>query len=203
MPSTFIYSNRARNPEAMEAELHIADRAGYTVDLHRAFWEHEPPSVLVADRPRLQAMMRQVRRGDVVVVMALRCLGSTVAETLETIGKVRRLGAALHCLQLGPDDLASATPPEAVKVLRAAASLDGATRSARIRESLAAAKAVGHPVGRPPKHTPEQRDAILRALNAGESVSAAARRFDTTRQTVMRIRASAGAIPPAAEAAKA
>ncbi len=201
MPSTFIYSNRARNPEAMEAELQLADRAGYIVDLSRAFWEHQPASVLIADRPRLKAMLRQVRHGDTVVVMSLRCLGSTVAEALDTIGRMRLLGAALYCMQLGQVNLASAAPPQAVKVLRAAASLEGSRRSARIRESLAAAKAVGHSVGRPPKHTPEQRDAILQALQAGESVSATARRFHTTRQTVMRIRAGSGA--PAHEAAKA
>ncbi|MNN39644.1 putative DNA-invertase from lambdoid prophage Rac [compost metagenome] len=60
-----------------------------------------------------------------------------------------------------------------------------------MRDSLAAAKAMGRAVGRPPKHKPEERDAILRALAQGQSVSETARRFNTSRQTVLRIRAAA------------
>jgi putative DNA-invertase from lambdoid prophage Rac len=73
----------------------------------------------------------------------------------------------------------------------------------RVRESLAAAKAMGRQVGRPPKHTPEQRDAILSALLAGYSVSETARRFSTSRQTVLRIRAAQPPAPPPAAIAMA
>ncbi|QRQ86837.1 recombinase family protein [Cupriavidus oxalaticus] len=194
MTSTFIYSNRARDLEAMEDELRIADRAGYTVDLRRAFWECEPASVPAAERPRLLSLLQRVRAGDTLVTMQLSCLGWSVQEVLGTIRRFRLLGVALHCVQLSRANLACAAPPEAVMVLRAVAALEGSTRSARVRDSLAAAKAMGRAVGRPPKHKPDERDAILRSLAEGQTVSETARRFNTSRQTVLRIRAAAPAI---------
>lgn len=202
MTSTFIYSNRARDLEAMEDELRIADRAGYTVDLRRAFWECEPASMPATERPRLLSLLQRVRAGDTVVTMQLSCLGWSVQEVLGTVRKFRLLGVALHCVQLSRANLASPAPPEAVMVLRAVAALEGSTRSARVRDSLAAAKAMGRAVGRPPKHKPDERDAILRLLADGQSVSETARRFNTSRQTVLRIRAAAPAtvLLPAASA---
>ncbi|WP_051320514.1 recombinase family protein [Cupriavidus sp. amp6] len=194
MTSTFIYSNRARDLEAMEDEMRIADRAGYTVDLRRAFWECEPASVPAAERPRMLSLLQRVRAGDTLVTMQLSCLGWSVQEVLGTVRKFRLLGVALHCVQLGRANLSSPAPPEAVMVLRAVAALEGSTRSARVRDSLAAAKAMGRAVGRPPKHKPDERDAILRLLAEGQSVSETARRFNTSRQTVLRIRAAAPAI---------
>ncbi|BDB23249.1 transposase [Cupriavidus sp. TA19] len=206
MPSTFIYSNRAGDLDAMEDELRIADRAGYTVDLRCAFWESEPASVPAGERPRLLSLLQRVRAGDIVVTMQLCCLGWSVQEVLGTIRKFRLLGVALHCVQLSRANLASAAPPEAVMVLRTVAALEGSTRSARVRDSLAAAKAMGRAVGRPPKHKPEERDAILRALAEGQSVSETARRFNTSRQTVLRIRAAAPAtilLPPVGDSTEA
>lgn len=197
MPSTFIYSNRAVAPEAIDEELQAAAEAGYNVDARHAFWECEPASVPALQRPRLRALQQQVQPGDAVVMLRLCSMGWSVQEVLATIRRFRLLGVALHCAQLSRTNLSSASPPEAVEVLRAVAALEGTTRSVRVRESLAAAKAMGRQVGRPPKHTPEQRSAILHALRAGHSVSEIARQFNTSRQTVLRIRAAEPAVQPA------
>ena len=204
MPTSFLYSNCADGQPAMMDELQAAREAGYGVDARHAFWEEEPASVPALQRPRLRALQHQVQPADSVVSLRLCSLGWSVPEVLATIRRFRLLGVALYCVQLSRDDLANATPPEAVEVLRAVAALEGAARSVRVRESLAAAKAMGRQVGRPPKHTPEQRHAILNALAAGNSVSETARRFSTSRQTVLRIRAAEpGAQPHAASAAMA
>ncbi|WP_340523287.1 recombinase family protein [Cupriavidus necator] len=204
MPTSFLYSNCADGQRAMMDELQAAREAGYGVDMRHAFWEEEPASVPALQRPRLRALQHQVQPADSVVSLRLCSLGWSVPEVLATIRRFRLLGVALYCVQLSRDDLANATPPEAVEVLRAVAALEGATRSVRVRESLAAAKAMGRQVGRPPKHTPEQRHAILNALAAGYSVSETARRFSTSRQTVLRIRAAEpDAQPHAASAAMA
>ncbi|MFS8976491.1 recombinase family protein [Cupriavidus necator] len=196
MSSTYLYSNRADSPEAIDEELQAAAEAGFGVDLRCAFCECEPASVPALQRPRLRALQLQVQPGDAVVMLRLCSLGWSVPEVLATIRRFRLLGVALYCVQLSRADLASASPPETVEVLRAVAALEGTTRSVRVRESLAAAKALGRQVGRPPKHTPEQRSAILHALRAGHSVSEIARQFSTSRQTVLRIRATEPALQP-------
>jgi putative DNA-invertase from lambdoid prophage Rac len=198
MPTTFLYSNCADGQPAIHDELQAATLAGYDVDMRHAFWEQVPASVAALQRPRLRALQQQVQPSDAVVALRLCSLGASVPEVLDTIRRFRLLGVALYCVQLSRANLASATPPEALEVLRAAAALEGATRSVRVRESLAAAKAMGRQVGRPPKHTPEQRNAILHALAAGGSVSETARRFNTSRQTVLRIRAAEPLAPPLA-----
>ena len=190
MPTTFLYSNCADAASAVQDELQAASAAGYGVDPQHVYWEAAPASVPALQRPRLRALQHQVQAGDAVVALRLCSLGWSVPEVLATVRRFRLLGVALYCVQLSRADLASATPPEAVEVLRAVAALEGATRSVRVRESLAAAKAMGRQVGRPPKHSPEQRHAILSALSAGYSVSETARRFNTSRQTVLRIRAA-------------
>lgn len=203
MAATFLYSNHVDSEQSLQDVLLAASEAGYRVSPLHAFAEHEPASVPALQRARLRALQRQVQPADVVVMLQLSCLGASVPEVLATIRRFRLLGVALHCVQLSRADLASASPPEAVEVLRAVAALEGATRSVRVRESLAAAKAMGRQVGRPPKHTAEQRSAILQALAAGSSVSEAARRFNTSRQTVLRIRAAPPTSPQRAEAATA
>jgi putative DNA-invertase from lambdoid prophage Rac len=191
MPSTFIYSNRIRDRGTIEAELRIADHAGYTLDLGRTYWECMPATVSSFARPRMSALLKRARAGDTVVTMALSCLGWSVPEVLATIRAFRQLGVALHCLQLGNENLAAVAPPAMVEVLDAVASLAVAAQSSRVRESLLAVKAEGRTLGRPPKHSAEQRDSILRCLASGVSVAQTAKQFNTTRQTVLRIRTAA------------
>lgn len=190
MPSTFIYSNSAPDVDAIERQLLAADRAGYTVDLRRAFWECVSPSLSAQERPQFRGLLQRLASGDTVVAMTLSCLGRSVPEILTTISSFRKLGVALYCVQLGRADLARKAPPAAVVMLRAIAALDGTTRSERMRESAARAKAEGKRLGRRPALTTADQQRIVSTLAAGESVSETARRFSTSRQTVMRVRAA-------------
>jgi len=196
MPSTFIYSNSAPDVDTLERQLLAADRAGYTVDLRRAVWECVPPLVCALERPQLRALLQRMAPGDAVVAMYLSCLGRSVQDILSTIMKFRKLGVALYCVQVGHANLARKSPPVAVGLLRAIAALDEATRSERMRESAAQAKARGKQLGRRPALAQSERQRILQTLADGASVSETARRFGTSRQTVLRIRtAHAGPAP--------
>lgn len=190
MSSTFLYSNSAPDMAELEGQLLAADRAGYLVDLRNAFWECTSSSISALERPQLRALVNRVGTGDTVVAMYLSCLGRSVQDILATILKFRKVGAGLYCVQLGRADLARASPPAAVVLLRAIAALDEATRSERMRASAAKAKAGGKQLGRRPTLTKVQQQAILQALANGASVSATARQFETSRQTVLRIRAA-------------
>lgn len=55
---------------------------------------------------------------------------------------------------------------------------------------IARAKASGKRFGRPPALNDEQKKAVLLRLSEGKSISASAREFNTTRQTILRIKAS-------------
>jgi len=64
----------------------------------------------------------------------------------------------------------------------------------RTQAGLARAREEGKTLGRKPALDEQQRAAVLARLAAGEAVAALAREFDTTRQTIMRIRAAAQAV---------
>ncbi|MBC9224008.1 helix-turn-helix domain-containing protein, partial [Escherichia coli] len=54
---------------------------------------------------------------------------------------------------------------------------------------IARAKAAGKRFGRPPILSEEQKQTVTERLNAGISISAIAREFNTTRQTILRVKA--------------
>ena len=63
-----------------------------------------------------------------------------------------------------------------------------------VAEALLKAKAEGKVLGRPPSLTDDQRRAVEQRLEQGASVSALAREFNTSRNTIMRVR-DARALP--------
>lgn len=60
----------------------------------------------------------------------------------------------------------------------------------RTHSGIARAKAAGKRFGRPPVLNEEQHQALNIRLNAGDCISAVARQFSTTRQTILRIKAA-------------
>ena len=58
----------------------------------------------------------------------------------------------------------------------------------RTQAGLARAKAEGKSLGRPGALTPDQREDVIRRLDDGASVSALAREYATSRQTILCVR---------------
>lgn len=59
----------------------------------------------------------------------------------------------------------------------------------RTHSGIARAKADGKRFGRPSTLNEEQQRAVIDRLNAGTTISAVAREFNTSRQTIIRVRA--------------
>lgn len=60
----------------------------------------------------------------------------------------------------------------------------------RTHSGIARAKASGKRFGRPSALNDEQKQLVLERLNMGMTVSAVAREFSTTRQTLLRVKAA-------------
>ena len=58
----------------------------------------------------------------------------------------------------------------------------------RTQAGLSRAKAQGKPLGRPTALSPDQQQLVREKIESGETVSAIARQFNTSRQTIMRVR---------------
>ncbi|PRD13598.1 resolvase [Pantoea coffeiphila] len=96
--------------------------------------------------------------------------------------------AELSCLALGGLDLNSAAGKIIMQVISAVAEFEKDLLIERTYSGLASARTAGKRVGRPPALNQEQRQAALGLLRAGASISAIAREFSTSRQTIMRLR---------------
>jgi len=137
-----------------------------------------------AGLPRLRDCLTALRPGDVLVVTDLGQLGRSPRELISVVEQVRERGAGLRSLR---EDL-DTTAPGGDAVFRVFAALADAGRaaiSAGTSDGLAAARASGKRLGRPPALTPEQlrevRDLLLTPEN---TVSAIARRLGVSRSTI-------------------
>src|SRR5215210_7980653 len=97
-------------------------------------------------------------------------------------------GICVHCLALGGVDLTSSTGKLTMNVLNAVAEFERDLLVERTQAGLSRAKSEGKTLGRPLTLTEERRREAERRLREGVSVSALAREFNTSRQTIMRVR---------------
>lgn len=197
MPQTYFYINGPADRRFPEQELIRLDRAGYTVALGRVAVDNVRPFVGTAERTALNGLLRRVAPGDEIVVLDLSCLGSGARDVLSTLQKCRKEMIAVRCVEFGNVDLAGRPEPQAVKMLKAVVRLEAETRSARSSTSLKLAQESGRPTGRPGSLSPQDREDVIDLLAKGVSISEIARRLETSRQTIMRIRESTVASGPA------
>jgi putative DNA-invertase from lambdoid prophage Rac len=104
------------------------------------------------------------------------------------VAKLAAMGVRVHCLALGGVDLASSTGKLTMNVINAVAEFERDLLIERTQAGLIRAKAEGKQLGRPASLTTEQQKEVARRLAEGATVSALARAFKTSRQTILRIR---------------
>ncbi len=115
-------------------------------------------------------------------------LGRNAIDVATTVAKLAELGVRVHCLALGAVDLTSAAGKMTMGVINAVAQFERDLLIERTNSGLARAKAEGVVLGRPAALAAEQRAEVRKALAVGTTVSAVARQFGSSRQTIMRVR---------------
>jgi putative DNA-invertase from lambdoid prophage Rac len=88
-------------------------------------------------------------------------------------------------------DLTSPAGKMTMGVIAAVAEFERDLLIERTQAGLARAKAEGKHIGRPSALSPEQQSQVWGELKVGASVASLARMFDTSRQTIMRVRDAA------------
>jgi len=124
----------------------------------------------------------------VLVVTKLDRLGRNAMDVAMTVAKLAEMGVRVHCLALGGVDLTSSTGKLTMNVINAVAEFERDQLVERTQAGLARAKAQGKTLGRPSSLTPESRAEIQRRLTDGASVSALARAYKTSRQSILRVK---------------
>ncbi|MDN7636080.1 MULTISPECIES: recombinase family protein [Burkholderia] len=188
MSRTFAYARVSTSDQTTTNQLREIEAAGFSVDKRRVVSESISGSVSADQRPGFAQLLVKMEEGDVLIVTKLDRLGRNAMDVRATVEGLAERGIRVHCLALGGVDLTSAAGRMTMQVLNAVAEFERDLLIERTHAGIARAKAEGKAMGRPSALSDEQRADVLRELDAGASVAGLARRFGTSRQTIMRVR---------------
>jgi len=132
----------------------------------------------------LDACLESLRPGDILVVASLDQLGRSQRELIAAVARVRERGAGFRSLREGLDS--TAPGGEAIfAVFAGLADFGRAASAAGTSDGLAAARARGKRLGRPPALTPQQLGQVRALLLRPEhSISSVARTMGVSRSTL-------------------
>lgn len=167
-------------------------------DPQRLIEERISGSVAASERPGFTRLLDRMENGDVLIVTKLDRLGRNAMDIRKTVEQLTASDIRVHCLALGGVDLTSPAGKMTMQVISAVAEFERDLLIERTHSGIARARASGKRFGRPPVLSNEQRIIVLERLDTGASVSAVAREFSTTRQTILRIK-TAGPKPENAQ----
>ena len=188
MPRTFAYVRVSTPGQTTDNQLQEIQAAGFSIEPRRAVTETISGSVATVQRRSFARLLDRLEAGDVLVVTKLDRLGRNAMDVGSTVAKLADLGVRVHCLALGGVDLTSSTGKLTMNVINAVAEFERDLLIERTQAGLSRAKAEGKRLGRPASLTADQRGSVARRLGEGAGVSAMAREFKTSRQTILRIR---------------
>jgi DNA invertase Pin-like site-specific DNA recombinase len=142
------------------------------------------------NRPELTRALEYVREGDILVVHSMDRLARNLEDlrriVRELTGRGVRVEFVKESLTFTGED--SAMNTLLLSMLGAVAEFERSMILERQREGIAIAKAAGKYKGRQPALTAAQAGELRQRLAAGEGVSALAREYGVTRQTVYNYR---------------
>lgn len=137
-------------------------------------------------RPELDAMLDQLRPGDVVVVAKYDRLARSLRDLLDLVEAIKDRGAGFRSLA---EDIDTTTPAGRLvfHVFASIAQFERERIAERTKEGLQAAKARGRVGGRPPALTTAQKAEVRRMRDDEQrAISEIARLFKVSERTVRR-----------------
>ncbi len=139
----------------------------------------------VGERPRLRAMLDQLRSGDVVVVTKLDRLARSIRDLVGILDQITAAGASLRILAMCLDT-ATATGKLMLNVLGSVAEFEREMMLERQRSGIAKAKSDGKYKGRVPTAMRKADEAVA-LLSSGVKPAVAARQLGIARSSLYRI----------------
>ena len=189
MSRVFAYCRVSTLEQNTENQRHEIEAAGFAIRPQRLIEEHISGSVAASERPGFIRLLDRMENGDVLIVTKLDRLGRNAMDIRKTVEQLAASDIRVHCLALGGVDLTSAAGRMTMQVISAVAEFERDLLLERTHSGIARAKAAGKRFGRPSTLNEEQQLTVIARINAGVSISAIAREFNTTRQTILRVKA--------------
>ncbi|MDO3621835.1 recombinase family protein [Ralstonia pseudosolanacearum] len=191
MTRVFAYCRVSTAEQTTDNQVHEIRTAGFNIEPRRVVAEVVSGSVAASQRQGFAKLRDRLEAGDVLVVTKLDRLGRNAMDVRATVEDLQRAGVRVHCLALGGADLTSAAGKMTMSVLATVAEFERDLLMERTVAGLARARDSGKTLGRPRALSESQRTKVRQLLDEGTSVAAIARELNTSRQTIMRLRAEA------------
>ena len=191
MSRVFAYCRVSTVEQTTDNQVQEIAAAGFKVSPQRTIVETVSGSVAASERPGFGMLLNKLEEGDVLVVTKLDRLGRNAMDVRGTVEALDGMGVRVNCLALGNIDLTSPAGKMTMGVINAVAEFERDLLIERTQAGLSRAKAEGKVLGRRPSLDEDQARNVLSRLDAGEAIAAVAREFDTSRQTIMRVRDAA------------
>ncbi|WP_032113566.1 recombinase family protein [Candidatus Paracaedibacter symbiosus] len=188
MPRTFAYARVSKTEQEPENQIKEIKAAGFAIEPHRIITETISGSMHISRRKGFARLLDKMEKGDMLVVTKLDRLGRDAIDVSITVAKLEKMGIRVHCLALGGVDLTSSAGKMTMGVINAVAQFERDLLIERTQSGLARAKSKGKTLGRPKILSELQTKQAIQQLQEGKSIAAIARNFNTSRQTIMRIR---------------
>ncbi|PWU70726.1 resolvase [Ochrobactrum sp. POC9] len=188
MPRTFVYVRVSTTGQTTENQIQDIEAAGFQVEPRRIVTETVSGSTAIAQRRGFSKLMDRLEAGDVLIVTKLDRLGRDAIDVSTTVKALSEMRVKVYCLALGGADLTSSSGIMTMQVLNAVAQFERDLLIERTQSGLKRAKSEGKTPGRPSTLNEQQKQAVRDDLAKEMSVSAIARKFGTSRQTIMRVR---------------
>ena len=135
-------------------------------------------------------LLDKMEKGDTLVVTKLDRLGRNAIDVSSTVSNLESMGIKVYCLALGGVDLTSSAGKMTMGVINHVAQFERDLLIERTHSGLTRAKANGKKLGRPNALSSADTSEVKDMLDQEKSIASIARYFNTSRQTIMRIRGS-------------
>jgi len=188
MSRVFAYCRVSTLEQTTENQRREIEAAGFAVKSQRLIEEHISGSVAASERPGFSKLLDRMENGDVLIVTKLDRLGRNAMDIRKTVEQLAAADIRVHCLALGGVDLTSAAGRITMQVISAVAEFERDLLLERTHSGIARAKAAGKRFGRPSALNEDQQLTVISRIDTGISISAIAREFNTTRQTILRVK---------------
>ena len=175
------YARVSTREQDLQLQLDALQAAG----CERIF-EEKASGRSLRQRPELEALLGQLRPGDVLVVYKPGRLARSLRDLLNIIDRLEAAGAGLRCTA-APVDTTTPAGRMMLAMLGAVAEFERETLIERTRDGLEAARRQGRVGGRPPVLNTAQRQAVLDLRAAGRSATEIAATLNVSRSTVYRV----------------
>jgi DNA invertase Pin-like site-specific DNA recombinase len=175
----FGYARVSMSEQNLDAQLDQLNGAG----VERVF--EEKMTGTKRQRAQLDALLGQLREGDVVIVTKYDRLARSLKDLLEIVEAIRGHGAGFRSLA---EDIDTTTPAGRLvfHVFASIAEFERDRISERTKEGLEAARKRGRVGGRPPALSSDQKAEVRKMRDEGRSIPEIARLFRVSQMTVRR-----------------